>query len=90
MIVQPALRRHGENKGGDGGAVDSKGNVYVAANTGLQVFAEDGKYLGTIVFPEQPSNATFGGKDMKTLFVTARTSVYACPMDVAGHRYPAK
>jgi gluconolactonase len=82
--------KDGGNAGGDGGAVDTKGNVYIAANNGLQVFDKDGKYLGTITFPEQPSNATFGGKDMKTLFVTARTSVYSCPMDVAGHRYPAK
>lgn len=82
--------KEGGNGGGDGATVDVKGNVYVAAGTGLQVFDKDGKYLGTIVFPEQPSNATFGGKDMKTLFVTARTSVYTCPMDVAGHRYPGK
>jgi gluconolactonase len=76
--------------GGDGGAVDSKGNVYIAATNGLQVFDQTGKHLGTIKFPEQPSNATFGGKDMKTLFVTARTSVYTCPMEVAGHHYPGK
>lgn len=82
--------KEGGNGGGDGGTVDSKGNVYVAAATGVQVFDKDGKYLGTIVFPEQPSNCTFGGKDLKTLYVTARTSVYACPMEVAGHRYPAK
>lgn len=82
--------KEGGSGGGDGGTVDSKGNVYVAAGTGLQVFDKEGKYLGTIAFPEQPSNAAFGGKDMKTLYVTARTSVYACPMDVAGHRYPAK
>ncbi|HEY1189401.1 MAG TPA: SMP-30/gluconolactonase/LRE family protein [Gemmata sp.] len=82
--------KEGGNGGGDGGAVDFKGNVYIAAGTGLQVFDQVGKYLGTIVFPEQPSNATFGGKDMKTLFVTARTSVYSCPMEIAGHRYPAK
>ena len=82
--------KEGTNFGGDGAAVDSKGNVYVAAGTGVQVFGQDGKYLGTIVFPEQPSNCTFGGKDLKTLFVTARTSVYSCPMEVVGHRYPAK
>jgi len=82
--------KEGGNGGGDGATVDVKGNVYVAAATGLQVFDKDGKYLGTIQFPEQPSNATFGGKDMKTLCVTARTSVYACPMEVAGHRYPGK
>jgi gluconolactonase len=82
--------KEGGNGGGDGGTVDLKGNVYVAAATGLQVFDKDGKYLGTIKFPEQPSNATFGGKDMKTLYVTARKSVYSCPMEVEGHRYPGK
>lgn len=80
----------GGNAGGDGGTVDAKGNVYVTSATGLQVFDPAGKALGTIRFPEQPSNATFGGKDLKTLYVTARTSVYSCPMSVAGHRYPAK
>jgi methylglyoxal synthase len=49
-----------------------------------------GKKIGTIKFPEQPANATSGGKDMKTLYVTARTSVYSVPMAVAGHRYPGK
>jgi gluconolactonase len=90
VFCELAQAKSGGNAGGDGGTVDSKGNVYVAAATGLQVFDPTGKALGTIVFPEQPSNATFGGKDMKTLYVTARTSVYACPMDVAGHRYPGK
>ncbi len=82
--------KEGGNGGGDGGTVDVKGNVYITSGIGLQVFNKDGKHLGTIKFPEQPSNATFGGKDMKTLFVTARTSVYSCPMEVAGHRYPGK
>jgi gluconolactonase len=80
----------GGNGGGDGGTVDSKGNVYVTSAIGLQVFDPAGKKLGTIRFPEQPSNATFGGKDLKTLYVTARTSVYSCPMEVTGHRYPGK
>ena len=80
----------GSNGGGDGGTVDSKGNVYITSAIGLQVFDPAGKPLGTIKFPEQPSNATFGGKDMKTLYVTARTSLYTCPMEIAGHRYPAK
>lgn len=82
--------KEGGNAGGDGATVDVKGNVYVAAGTGVQVFDASGKMLGTIKLPEQPSNCTFGGKDMKTLFVTARTSVYSCPMEVAGHRYPGK
>ena len=80
----------GGNGGGDGGTIDERGNVYITSGTGLQVFDSTGKMLGTIKFPEQPSNATFGGKDMKTLYVTARSSVYSCPMEVAGHRYPGK
>ncbi|MBA4188207.1 MAG: gluconolactonase [Planctomycetaceae bacterium] len=85
-----AQAKEGGNGGGDGAAVDSKGNIYITSATGLQVFDKDGKALGTIKFPEQPSNATFGGKDLKTLIVTARTSVYTCPMEVVGHRYPGK
>jgi gluconolactonase len=79
-----------KNGGGDGVALDAKGNLYIAAATGLQVFAPDGKALGTIKLPEQPANAKFGGKDFKTLFVAARTSIYALPMEVTGHRFPGK
>jgi gluconolactonase len=82
--------KEGGNGGGDGLTVDVKGNLYITSGIGLQVFDPSGKHLGTIAFPEQPSNATFGGKDLKTLYVTARTSVYACTMDVAGHRFPGK
>jgi gluconolactonase len=82
--------KSGGNGGGDGGTIDDKGNVYITSGTGLQVFDSTGNLLGTIKFPEQPSNATFGGKDMKTIYVTARSSVYSCPLEVAGHRYPGK
>src|SRR5262249_45489745 len=76
-----------KNAGGDGATVDVKGNVYVAAQTGLQVFDKDGKYLGNIEFPEQPANVTFGGPKFDTLYVTARTSLYTVRMEVAGHQY---
>ncbi len=77
-----------KNGGGDGCAVDSRGNLYIAAATGVQVFSPEGKALGTIKTDKVPSNCEFGGKDLKTLYVTARTSVYAVPMEVAGHRFP--
>lgn len=73
--------------GGDGLAVDSKGNLYITSQLGLQVFSPEGKLLGILAFPEQPSNAVFGGKDLKTLYVTARTSVYTVPMEVSGHAF---
>lgn len=70
--------------GGDGLTQDSKGNLYIATAIGVQIFDASGKYLGVLTFPEQPSNATFGGPQYKTLFVTARTSLYAVQLEVAG------
>jgi gluconolactonase len=78
------------NGGGDGLTVDSKGNLYITSALGLQVFSPEGKHLGNIAFPEQPANCTFGGKDGKTLYVTARTGVYAVEMEATGHRFAAK
>jgi gluconolactonase len=74
--------------GGDGCTIDTKGNLYVTSSIGVQVFDSTGKHLGTIEFPEQPSNCTFGGPDMKTLYATARTSLYAVKMDAVGHAFP--
>jgi gluconolactonase len=53
------------------------------------VFDPAGRYLGSIPFPEQPANCDFGGPDMKTLYVTARTSLYAVAMEATGHRFAA-
>ncbi len=75
--------------GGDGLTIDAKGNLYITSALGLQVFDARGQTLGIIEFPEQPANATFGGKDNKTLYVTARTSLYAVPMEAVGHQFPA-
>jgi gluconolactonase len=74
-------------KGGDGLAVDSKGNVWVAVPEAkaLHVVDAEGKTLGHVSFRENPSNCAFGGADGRTLFVTAQTSVYALPTLVEGH-----
>jgi gluconolactonase len=76
-----------ENGGCDGATIDEHGNLYLTTGTGVQVFSPDGKALGLIELPEQPSNCTFGGEDGKTLYVTARTSLYSLPMLVKGHWY---
>jgi gluconolactonase len=68
----------------DGMAMDSMGNIYCAAGGGIWVFDYAGNKLGVIPVPETPSNCTFGGRDLKTLFVTARTSVYRVRMGVPG------
>jgi gluconolactonase len=73
--------------GGDGMTIDAKGNLYITSALGLQVFTTEGKLLGILAFPEQPANVTFGGPDFKTLYVTARTSLYTVPMQATGHGY---
>ena len=73
--------------GGDGVAMDGKGNLYITSALGLQVFNPSGELLGIITLPEQPANVKFGGADLKTLYVTARTSLYTVPMEVRGHRF---
>jgi len=73
--------------GGDGLTIDAQGNLYITSAIGVQVFSPKGELLGVIELPEQPANVTFGGADRKTLYATARTGVYAVPMEAEGHTF---
>ena len=86
-LLQPAGRK---NTGGDGLTVDTKGNLYITSQLGIQVVSPAGKHLRTLKFPEKPANVTFGGKDRSTLYVTARTSVYVLPVKARGHVFAAR
>jgi gluconolactonase len=59
----------------DGMKVDVQGNIYASGPGGLWVFSPEGKHLGTIKPPETPANCNWAD-DGKTLYITARTSVY--------------
>jgi len=69
--------------GSDGMTVDEQGNVYLTWGAVL-VFSPQGKKIDEIKCPERPANVVFGGKDRKTLFITARTGLYAVDMAVRG------
>jgi gluconolactonase len=71
-------------QGSDGMTLDEKGNLYLTTRGGVAVYDRSGQKIETIAVPESPANMTFGGKDRKTLFITARTSLYAVPMSVKG------
>lgn len=88
VFCELVQKEKGGNGGGDGLTVDTNGNLYITSGLGLQVFSPAGKHLGTIAIPEQPANASFAGKDRRTIYVTARTSVYTVEVEAQGHVFP--
>jgi sugar lactone lactonase YvrE len=69
--------------GGESVAEDSDGNVFIAAGQ-IYVYNPSGERIGTIEVPERPSQILFGGSDRKTLFIAARSSLYAVQLRNAG------
>jgi gluconolactonase len=68
----------------DGFKIDKQGHLYVTGATGVWVFEPDGTLLGVLVTPERPANCAWGDDDGKSLYVTARTSLYRIRMATAG------
>jgi gluconolactonase len=102
---QRAVYDFGKGRGGDGLRVDLDGNLWVAAGinkprgnlgelldvpAGVYVISPSGKLLGRIPIPEDLiTNLAFGGRDRKTLYVTAGKTLYRFPVQVSGHAaYP--
>ena len=83
-------RVFGEEPGGkgegvpDGIKVDRRGNLYITGPGGIWVWDAQGTHLGTILMPEQPANLAWGGKDLRTLYITATTSVYKLETNADG------
>jgi gluconolactonase len=86
-------------RGGDGLTVAEDGTLYVAQPDieALQVITPDGKTLGFIKLPGRPTNVEFGGKNMKTLYITlhhrdaekhpVNAALYKVKMKKKGHRF---
>lgn len=71
-------------QGSDGMKVDVKGNLYTTHGKQVRIYNADGEPLEQIEVPEGPANVCFGGDDWKTLFITARTSLYSVRMRQPG------
>ncbi|MCX7827423.1 MAG: SMP-30/gluconolactonase/LRE family protein [Verrucomicrobiae bacterium] len=70
--------------GSDGMTLDSEGNVYLTGK-GVIVFDKTGKQIEQIAVPEKwTANVCFGGKDGRTLFITASSGFYGLRMRVKG------
>ncbi|MGB7768743.1 MAG: SMP-30/gluconolactonase/LRE family protein [Verrucomicrobiia bacterium] len=75
--------------GSDGMTIDADGNIYITGH-GVTVFDKTGRQIGHIDVKEPwTANVSFGGKDHKTLFITASKSFYSIQMRVKGAN-PAK
>ena len=67
----------GEGEGApDGLKIDSEGNVYCCGPAGVHVFAPDATCLGVIRIPEVVANFNWGDDDLRSLFLTASSSLY--------------
>lgn len=73
--------------GSDGMTLDEMENVYLTNydSCRVEIFSSEGESLESIQLPEHVTNLCFGGRDNKTLFMTASTSLYALRMRVRGH-----
>ena len=86
--------------GGDGSAVDQQGRVYVATGKSVDVFAPDGKFVGSIPAAQGTHGTFFGGREKKTLFgivfyggwgtPSARNRIIAIPTIAQGYTGRAK
>ena len=73
------------DQGSDGMTLDNEGNLYLTGN-GVLVFDKEGRQLDQIRVPDEhwTGNVCFGGKNRRTLFITASTGLYAIRMRVKG------
>ena len=70
----------------DGLKLDQRGNLYVSGPGGLWIISPEAKHLGTIRMPELPANFAWGDEDGRTLYMTARTSLYRVRLGIPGIR----
>ncbi len=68
----------------DGMKMDSEGNIYCCGPGGIHVFDPQATCLGVIIMPEYTANFCFGESDLRSLFVTASSSIYRLRVKVRG------
>ncbi|MEM6529645.1 MAG: SMP-30/gluconolactonase/LRE family protein [Chloroflexota bacterium] len=68
----------------DGMKFDSAGMLYSCGPGGVHVITAEGDVLGILLMPEHTTNFAWGEDDLKTLYITASTSVYRVRMAQPG------
>lgn len=71
--------------GSDGMTLDDQGNLYLTGSKGVTVFNQAGEQIELISVPESwTANVCIGGRDRKTLFITASDSLYSIRLQNSG------
>jgi gluconolactonase len=70
----------------DGMKVDRKGNIYCTGPGGFWIMSPQGKHIATVRVKELVANMNWGDADGKTLYLTARTSLYRIRLNIQGVR----
>lgn len=68
----------------DGLKLDEAGNIFSTGPGGIWIWDADEHLLGVLELPELPANLGWGGGDRRTMYVTARTSVYSLRVKTPG------
>jgi gluconolactonase len=68
----------------DGMVVDREDHLYCAGPGGIHLFDAGATCLGVIQMPEHTTNLAWGDEDLRSLYVTASTSLYRFRTRVAG------
>lgn len=68
----------------DGMAVDAQGHVFATGPGGVFVLAEDGTLLARILTGRATANCAFGGREGRTLFLTAHDRLLSVPTQTKG------
>jgi hypothetical protein len=63
-------------RGGTSVVSDAAGNVYIAGDQ-VYIYNREGRQIGVLEVPERPGSLAFGAPNKRTLFIGARTSLYA-------------
>jgi gluconolactonase len=73
------------DQGSDGMTLDNEGNLYLTGE-GVTVFDRAGRQIERILVPDEQwtANVSFGGKDRRTLFITASRGLYGVRTRVTG------
>ncbi len=71
-------------KSADGMTIDRAGNVYCAGPAHIWIWSPGGELLDKIACPERPVNCTFGGNDLRDLYIGGFGGLYVQRMRISG------